>query len=375
MNTDNNIVVTATSAAAATAVAVVDTQEKTNPVLEQQTTTNTETNNTTDGDTTVTTSTTSTTTEGVEGVAVVVELTKSQKKKQVRQERWNAVKDLKKAHEREKTKEKRKRKKQSMSSEERLELNRVKMQKKRDPSEIDWWGNIIFDFQHASLMGQREIKSLITQISFAYGNTLRLERPLFMDFCSFTGPVKESFEALQGYINWKVGRHEQSYMDLYKKEELVYLTAESPNIIKELDPTKKYIIGALVDHNRYKGLTYNTALEQGIETAQLPISEFIQLSSRKVLAVNHVFDILLKQTVNNDWKKSFEEVIPSRKVAKEGEEDGEEGEDQSGQDGEEQDSNNINNKEKEIEIESNTNTNNGKDENTTTDSLTTKSIE
>lgn len=49
---------------------------------------------------------------------------------------------------------------------------------------------------------------------------------------------------------------------------------------------KVYIVGGLVDHNKYKGLTHNLATEQGIATVKLPIDDYMQIASRRVLTVN-----------------------------------------------------------------------------------------
>jgi tRNA (guanine9-N1)-methyltransferase len=56
--------------------------------------------------------------------------------------------------------------------------------------------------------------------------------------------------------------NKKSYLDVIEdKSKLVYLTADSENLITEMDPTKAYIIGGIVDHNKHKLLTYTKAKE------------------------------------------------------------------------------------------------------------------
>lgn len=108
------------------------------------------------------------------------------------------------------------------------------------------------------------------------------------------------------------GNQDQKF--LMKKENVYYLTADSPNMITTLDPEKVYVIGAIVDHNRYKNLCYEKAEQLGIHHCQLPIGEYMkELKSRKVLTVNQVLEILLNWISDHDWRKAFEIVIPQRK--------------------------------------------------------------
>jgi tRNA (guanine9-N1)-methyltransferase len=65
-----------------------------------------------------------------------------------------------------------------------------------------------------------------------------------------------------------------------------------------------------------KCMCLRKAEEQGIATARLPIGEFIQMSTRKILAVNHVFEILLNYLDSRDWNQAFLAVIPERKFKK-----------------------------------------------------------
>ena len=84
-------------------------------------------------------------------------------------------------------------------------------------------------------------------------------------------------------------------------------------VLTELENDKFYVIGGLVDHNSQKGLCHREATALGIQTARLPIDEFIHLNSRKVLTVNHVFEILAAVSEGKGWKEALLGTIPERK--------------------------------------------------------------
>lgn len=108
-----------------------------------------------------------------------------------------------------------------------------------------------------------------------------------------------------------------------RNKKIVYLTSDSSTTLDTLDDDTIYVIGGIVDRNRLRYATMNRAQKElnGVQTAKLPLTEYLlknnsQMSSTKVLTVNHVFDIMLKyKQFNNDWGRAFQDVLPRRKDA------------------------------------------------------------
>ncbi|KAH8757313.1 guanine-1-methyltransferase-domain-containing protein [Diaporthe sp. PMI_573] len=120
----------------------------------------------------------------------------------------------------------------------------------------------------------------------------------------------------------------------FTTDSIVYLSADSPNVLEKLEPHTSYVIGGLVDRNREKLLCQKRAEEKGIRTAKLPIGDYMVMASRQVLATNHVVEIMSKWLETGDWGKAFQEVIPKRKGGQLKGENGEEGEEEDGKDDE-----------------------------------------
>ncbi|KAM0006090.1 putative tRNA (guanine(9)-N(1))-methyltransferase [Helianthus debilis subsp. tardiflorus] len=173
---------------------------------------------------------------------------------------------------------------------------------------------------------------------YCYSVNGRSVVPCHLWLTGYAGEIESQLQKMPGFDKWIIDKDTGPYINTFEsqKENLVYLTADSENMLSELDLNKIYIIGGLVDRNRWKGITMKKAVDQGIQTAKLPIGNYLKMSGSQVLTVNQVIEILLKFLETKDWKESFFHVIPQRKrceteeqVAQE--EEGEEGDEESDQ--------------------------------------------
>ncbi|CAK4092834.1 unnamed protein product [Aphanomyces euteiches] len=149
--------------------------------------------------------------------------------------------------------------------------------------------SIVIDCGFDNAMTSREMKSLSQQVMFSYGANKRSESPASVFLTSLRGELESNMRNIAGFSTWLgFTATAQSYMDVFHKDRLVYLTADSPNVITDLDVNKVYIIGGIVDRNRLKGATYEKAQQQGIATAKLPLDQVLEMGqSTRVLTVNH----------------------------------------------------------------------------------------
>ncbi|MEE6460609.1 hypothetical protein FKM82_001033 [Ascaphus truei] len=215
-------------------------------------------------------------------------MSKRQMKKLLKQKQWDDQRELRKQKRKEK-RQKRKQERQTQVEQNTDGNTRKLIRREIQPSTL----RLLIDCSFDSLMA---LKLYLT---------------------SHGGQLKSNMDEYdKGWTNWKdIHIKSEHYTDLMKTEDLVYLTSDSPDVLSELDETKAYIIGGLVDHNHHKGITYNQALDLGIGHAQLPLGSFVKMNSRKVLAVNHVFEIMLAYLEKRDWKEAFFSVLPQRKGA------------------------------------------------------------
>ncbi|NXU11764.1 TM10B methyltransferase, partial [Pardalotus punctatus] len=111
----------------------------------------------------------------------------------------------------------------------------------------------------------------------------------------------------------------ESYLDLFPLDAIVYLTPDSENVLEDIDPDKVYVLGGLVDESIHKQLTLRRAQEQSLQTARLPIREYMVKAPNsrnyhsETLAINQVFDILSTYYETRSWPAALRAGVSSGK--------------------------------------------------------------
>ncbi|KAG2189836.1 hypothetical protein INT46_002796 [Mucor plumbeus] len=242
-------------------------------------------------------------------------LSKRAIKRLLRDEQWDANKEERKSSLREKVRVKRLEKRKQMR--EGIIERPLTKKKLAYLSEVTNVG-LVVDCGFSDLMTEKEHLSYVKQLGYTYGKNKVASKAMKLTLTSFDDALKgildQKLPTWQQWKERKVSINTESYMDIFDKDSLVYLSADSDNVIERLEEGKNYIIGGIVDKNRYKNLCQDKATKQGIQTARLPIGNYLQMASRKVLTVNQVCEIMLKWLELEDWQQAFMETIPGRKL-------------------------------------------------------------
>nr|DAD23675.1 TPA_asm: hypothetical protein HUJ06_025138 [Nelumbo nucifera] len=155
---------------------------------------------------------------------------------------------------------------------------------------------IVVDLEFSDLMAPNEIHSLVQQIMYCYAVNGKCPLPCHLWLTGCRGEMETQLQRLPGFDKWVIEKETRSYIEALQdqKENLIYLTADAETVLDELDPKKIYIIGGLVDRNRWKGITLKKAQEQGIQTAKLPIGSYLKMSSSQ----NGIPNVVVHQIVD-----------------------------------------------------------------------------
>ncbi|NXY82134.1 TM10C methyltransferase, partial [Alcedo cyanopectus] len=176
---------------------------------------------------------------------------------------------------------------------------------------------LVFDMSYEKDMSVREVANTVRQLVLSEGCNRRAVDPFHIHFCNLKTDSLYQKEFLKHYREaWGrllVTATEQCYTEVFPKDKLIYLTADSPRVMKRFDHNKIYIVGSMVDKSIKTGVSLARAKRLGLETAALPLEKYLLWNTgAKNLTLDQMMQILLTLKDTGDWKKALE-FVPKRK--------------------------------------------------------------
>ncbi|KAG8223934.1 hypothetical protein J437_LFUL003742 [Ladona fulva] len=182
---------------------------------------------------------------------------------------------------------------------------------------------LVFDCSYDSFMTSRECKNCAKQLMLVFSEN-RVHPDPFNLYLTSARRDSPTIQALNKFIPtlyedaFPLNVSEKSYLDLFSKENLVYLTPHCREELTTYSHDDVYIVGGIVDKSNNEPLSLAKAKKEGLRMAKLPLDRYLDWGSGsgKSLTLNHMLRILLDQKVCGDWKLSLRH-IPQRKLIRE----------------------------------------------------------
>lgn len=180
---------------------------------------------------------------------------------------------------------------------------------------------LVVDCSYDSHMTLREAMNCGKQLTYMFSDNRAHDKPFDLYICN---AIRESntMKQLVKFIptlydsDFPINITEKHYLDLFPKENIVYLTPHCREEMREFDHDAVYIIGAMVDKANDEPLSLAKAKREGLKMEKLPLDRHLLWGAggSKSLTLNQVIQILLDIRATGSWDKALQHV-PRRKLA------------------------------------------------------------
>nr|CAD7267368.1 unnamed protein product [Timema shepardi] len=185
---------------------------------------------------------------------------------------------------------------------------------------IKFGQKIVLDCGYDPYMTSRESQNCSKQIMLMFAENRLHENPFDLYLCN-AHRESNTLRSLKRHIptlyddSFPINITERSYLDVFPKQDLVYLTPHCREELTEYNHDSVYIIGALVDKVNQEPLSLAKAKKEGLKMAKFPLDRYLEWGAGggKSLTLNQVVMILLDMKLTGDWHKALVHV-PQRKL-------------------------------------------------------------
>jgi tRNA (guanine9-N1)-methyltransferase len=190
---------------------------------------------------------------------------------------------------------------------------------------------VYIDCSFGDKMSSKEQSRLAQQIGRCYATNKALDKPVHLTLCNLSEQspfFAELTRVNSGFENYIVKRTGERVEELNadRLADLVYLSPDASEYLEEVNASRVYVIGGLVDETVNKKVTLGKCADLKIKTYALPIEKYLKrrpgndsttslYSYNKILAINQVFDVLagVFDKKQGDWPRVLDANVPKRK--------------------------------------------------------------
>jgi ribonuclease P protein 1 len=180
---------------------------------------------------------------------------------------------------------------------------------------------LVVDCSYDSHMTLREAVNCGKQLTYMFSENRAHDSPFDLYLCNArreSNTMKQFVKFIPTLYDcdFPINITEKHYLDLFPKENIVYLTPHCREEMREFDHDAIYIIGAMVDKANNEPLSLAKAKREGLKMAKLPLDRYLVWGTggSKSLTLNQMVNILLDIRASGSWDKALQHV-PRRKLA------------------------------------------------------------
>ncbi|CAG9796501.1 unnamed protein product [Diatraea saccharalis] len=185
---------------------------------------------------------------------------------------------------------------------------------------IQYGQKVVIDCSYEEHMIYREILNAAKQMTFVFADNRIHKDPFDIHMCNVNlkGEFMKQLEKNIPSIEepwFPLNIHTKSYLELFPRNKLVYLTPHCREELTTFDYDAIYIVGCMVDKVNNEPFSLAKAKKDGIKMAKLPIDRFLEWApgAKKNLNINHMIPILADLRLTSDWEFALRH-IPRRKL-------------------------------------------------------------
>ncbi|XP_051006012.1 tRNA methyltransferase 10 homolog C [Acomys russatus] len=176
---------------------------------------------------------------------------------------------------------------------------------------------LVFDMAYDNYMKPSELQNTVSQLLESEGWNRKSVDPFHIYFCNLKIDSAYHRALVKRYgEKWDkllITATEKSPIDVFPKDKIIYLTADSPNVMTTFKHDKMYVIGSFVDKNMQTGTSLAKAKRLNLATERLPLDKYLQWDiGNKNLTLDQMIRILLCMKNTGSWEEALK-FVPKRK--------------------------------------------------------------